>query len=153
MATPHAAEPDRVRANSWHEVNERLDSQAAARVLSAARDDMDLDGPIAALGREWDFERVLQAEAAATGLVGLLLALRVHPNFLFVPAFAAAMLFLHAVQGWYPLLPILRRLGVRSQDEIDRERYALKALRGDFAGVSGESGAARAAAAWRAACA
>jgi hypothetical protein len=29
-------------------------------------------------------------------------------------------------------LPIFRRLGFRTASEIDRERYALKALRGDF---------------------
>ena len=28
--------------------------------------------------------------------------------------------------------PALRRAGVRTKDEINRERYALKALRGDF---------------------
>ena len=31
-----------------------------------------------------------------------------------------------------PPVPILRRLGVRTAREIDIERYALKALRGDF---------------------
>ena len=30
----------------------------------------------------------------------------------------------------------LRRLGVRTREEIDRERYALKALAGDFEGVT-----------------
>ena len=38
----------------------------------------------------------------------------------------------HAVQGWCPPVPVFRRLGVRTQTEIDEERYALKALRGDF---------------------
>jgi hypothetical protein len=38
----------------------------------------------------------------------------------------------HAIQGWCPPVPILRRLGFRTADEINRERYALKALRGDF---------------------
>lgn len=52
-----------------------------------------------------------------------------------MPGGAAGIMLVHALNGWYPLLPLFRRLGVRSQDEIDRERYALKALRGDFAGV------------------
>lgn len=38
----------------------------------------------------------------------------------------------HALQGWCPPVPVLRRLGFRTQTEIDEERYALKALRGDF---------------------
>jgi hypothetical protein len=33
----------------------------------------------------------------------------------------------------------MRRLGIRSAREIERERYALKALRGDFAGMEQET--------------
>lgn len=46
-------------------------------------------------------------------------------------AMAASMVILHGVQGWYPLLPLFRRLGVRSQNEIEEERHALRILRGD----------------------
>ena len=52
-----------------------------------------------------------------------------------IPAFVGGALVLHAVTGRYPLMPVLRRLGVRTSREIARERYALKALRGDFIGV------------------
>ncbi len=37
-----------------------------------------------------------------------------------------------ALQGWCPPLPLLRRLGLRTAEEISQERNALKALRGDF---------------------
>jgi len=40
--------------------------------------------------------------------------------------------FQHATQGWCPPIPVFRRMGVRTRREINRERYALKALRGDF---------------------
>ena len=60
------------------------------------------------------------------------------------------MMLLHATHGWYPLLPLLRRLVVRTRDEIDRERFALKALRGDFEGVRSAETARRAEAAWNA---
>ena len=36
------------------------------------------------------------------------------------------------LKGWCPPLPVFRRLGVRTETEIQTERYALKALRGDF---------------------
>ncbi|HJS07611.1 MAG TPA: hypothetical protein VJ809_08115, partial [Pirellulales bacterium] len=71
-----------------------------------------------------------------------------------VPGVVLSFLFQHAVQGWCPPVPVLRRLGVRTREEIDREKYALKALRGDFSevAVNSESGAvARAGAALRAA--
>jgi len=32
----------------------------------------------------------------------------------------------HGLQGWCPPLPLLRRLGIRTRGEIDREKYALK---------------------------
>ena len=42
------------------------------------------------------------------------------------------VLFQHAVQGWCPPIPLLRRLGIRTSREIEIERVALKILRGDF---------------------
>jgi hypothetical protein len=150
----HANELDHIRANTWHDVNERLDAEAAVRIQAAARAGDSISNSLARIDREWNFERVLETEASTMGLMGLALALRFGPRFLFVPGFVAAMVFLHAIQGWYPLLPIFRRIGVRSQDEIDRERYALKALRGDFDGVRKiDAETERAAAAWRAVCA
>jgi hypothetical protein len=53
-------------------------------------------------------------------------------KWLLVPAVVLPMLFYHAVQGWCPPLPLFRRLGVRTQREIDAEIYALRLLRGDF---------------------
>ena len=56
-------------------------------------------------------------------------------------------LFQHAVQGWCPPIPILRRLGFRTSYEIEEERAALKALRGDFENSKGSEGRALRAAA------
>jgi hypothetical protein len=50
----------------------------------------------------------------------------------------AGFLLQHAVQGWCPPVPLFRRLGFRTAAEIDYERYALKALRGDFRNVRPE---------------
>ena len=38
---------------------------------------------------------------------------------------AGAAVFLFGTRGLYPLLPIFRRLGVRTAREIERERYAV----------------------------
>lgn len=148
-AVSHAAEPDRVRANTHPAVNERIDRQAQLRIQESAADS-DVTKKLAQLGREWDFERIIEAEAAATGLLGLALAITVNKRFLLMPAMATAMMLLHAIHGWYPLLPVLRRIGVRSQDEIERERYALKALRGDFRLLKTAESDRRAEAAWQA---
>jgi hypothetical protein len=60
------------------------------------------------------------------------LGTRVDRRWLLFPAAVAGFLLQHAVQGWCPPVSIFRRLGFRTQSEIDEERYALKALRGDF---------------------
>ena len=109
----HAPNVDEVRSRTHPLLNVRIDRQAQERVADTA------GGPAVAdrlheLDDEWDFERVIEAEASATGLIGLALGAAVHRGFLFIPGFAAAMMLLHAVDGWYPLLPALRRLGVRT---------------------------------------
>jgi hypothetical protein len=88
------------------------------------------------------------------GLLGLALGIAVDKRFLVLPAFVSTMLVLHATHGWYPLLSLFRRIGVRTQDEIDRERYASRRFAGDFTGLRspGSPAAERAAAAWKAVC-
>ena len=110
----HTAEADRVRAATHPAVNQRIALQAQLRLPESAG--TGIDERIEELGREWDFERVVETEAAITGLLGLALAATVHRRFLILPGFATAMMLLHALQGWYPLLPILRQLGVRTQN-------------------------------------
>ena len=152
----HAPAPDRVRANTWPPVNQWLDSQAQRRLQDAATlaSPDELTGRIAQLNHEWDFDRTLETEASLIGLIGLALGTAVDRRFLVLPGFVATMLLLHATHGWYPLLPVFRRMGVRSQDEIDRERYGLKAIRGDFTAIppAGSPAAERAAAVWKAVC-
>jgi hypothetical protein len=45
---------------------------------------------------------------------------------------AGGFLIQQALRGDCPPYQLLRRLGFRTRQEIERERYALKALRGDF---------------------
>ncbi|MEX0613239.1 MAG: hypothetical protein WD229_14055 [Pirellulales bacterium] len=84
------------------------------------------------LDREWDIERTLEANAATVSLVGLTLGATVDRKWYALPAAVAAFLLQHAVQGWCPPVRLFRRLGFRTASEIEQERYALKALRGDF---------------------
>ena len=70
--------------------------------------------------------------ASALAFTGLLLGITRNKRWLIVPSIVLPFLFQHAVQGWCPPIPVLRRLGVRTRKEIDREKYALKTLRGDF---------------------
>lgn len=84
------------------------------------------------LDAEWDIERTLEVNAASVALVGLALAATVDRRWMALPAAVCGFLLVHGTEGWCPPLPMFRRMGVRTSSEIDRERNALKALRGDF---------------------
>lgn len=154
--TLHAPVADRVRANTWPVINDRLDSEVQLRLrgAAAAASTDELTQRITHLDHEWDFDRTLETEASVMGLLGILLGIAVDKRLLVLPGFVSAMLLVHATHGWYPLLPLFRRIGVRSRDEIDRERFGLKAMRGDFTAIppAGSPADERAAAAWKAVC-
>ena len=136
---------DRVRANTSQDVNRQIDQQISAGVDQYARkSSAEISQRIRELEREWDVERVLEMNASALAFSGLLMGVVHDRKWLLVPAIVLPFLFQHAVQGWCPPLPALRRLGVRTREEIDREKYALKALRGDFEDVTGSREAERA---------
>jgi len=80
-------------------------------------------------------ERTLETNAAGVALLGTVLGI-VNKRFLLLPGLVAGFLLQHALQGWCPPVPLFRRAGVRTATEIERERYALKALRGDFQPIS-----------------
>ena len=126
----------RVERQTAPAINERIRAATDARVVQLeSAGDAEIARRLASLEREWDIERVLQVNASVLMLVGTLLGARVDRRFLLLPAAVFTFFGQHALQGWCPPIPVFRRLGVRTQREIERERYALKALRGDFDGV------------------
>jgi hypothetical protein len=84
------------------------------------------------LDREWEIQRVLQANAGTLALAGKLLDVRYDRRLLMLPGLVYSFFLVHGLQGWCPPIPLFRCLGVRTSREIDRERYALKVLRDDF---------------------
>jgi hypothetical protein len=124
---------DRVQAHTARDVNRRIEHHAERRVLRAAgAGTARISRHIRELEEEWDMERWLETNAAALAFTGVVLGLLVNKKFFAIPCLVLPFLFQHAVQGWCPPVPILRRKGVRTRREIDAEKYALKALRGDF---------------------
>jgi hypothetical protein len=123
---------ERVPLHTAEEFNRRIADDIMARVHYLAARPEKIDDRLSELDREWDIERSLEANASALAFTGLVLGAGGRRRWLALPALVSAFLFQHAVQGWCPPLPILRRLGFRTAQEIERERYALKAVRGDF---------------------
>jgi len=115
---------DRVRNSTSGDVNRRIREQTR-RELDPLRDRPDaIRRRLERVDAEWDVERVLELTSAGLSLFGLALRRR----WLLVPAAVQLFLVQHVLQGWCPPLPVLRRLGYRTQQEIERERYTLRAM-------------------------
>ena len=125
----------RVPENTAPDVNREIRQQTEQNVQRYAASPSEISNRLRELDREWDIEREIEANAAGIAFVGVLLGALVNPWWLLLPALVTIFLFQHALQGWCPPVPILRRMGFRTSYEIELERNALKAIRGDYAGV------------------
>jgi hypothetical protein len=128
-------EMERVRRHTAPDANRKIDETIRQAVRACALQPGKIERRLDELGREFDIERTLQANASVVALSGIALAATVNRRWMILPAAVLSFLLLHATRGWCPPLPFFRRLGVRTRSEIERERFALKFLRGDFAGI------------------
>ena len=126
---------ERVEHSTADHVNRHIQAEIRESVRWHAAHPERIASRLRELDGEWDIERVLEANASTLAFAGVVLAATVDRRWLALPAIVTAFLFQHAVQGWCPPIPILRRIGFRTAREIDTERSALKAVRGDFTGV------------------
>jgi len=104
----------------------------------AGKSSAEISKRIEELDKEWDIERVLDLNMSALALGGITLSLIFSKYSIILPIILLLFFIWHAFQGWCPPIPILRYFKVRTRPEIDREKYALKAMRGDFKGLSNE---------------
>jgi hypothetical protein len=118
------------------ESDNRIQREIENSVRYYAHHPKEISERLRALDEEWDIERALQAGAAGVSFYGTAMAAIGRKRGLLLPALAAGFLFQHALQGWSAPVEVLRYLGFRSSDEIEQERSALKALRGDFEKVT-----------------
>ena len=126
----------RVADRTDADINARIRRQTEANVAYFAKGGAQaISERLRELDREWDVERLLEANAATIALTGLCLGSLVNRRWFLLPAVVGGFLLQHAVQGWCPPIPIFSGLGMRTQTEIEQERYALKAMRGDFANI------------------
>jgi hypothetical protein len=95
---------------------------------------------IRALDGEWDMEKSATVFLAGAGLFGMVMGLIGSRLWRVLTWASLPCLFLLAQDKWRPSESILKSLGLRSRKEILAEKYALKALRGDFKRVEAASG-------------
>lgn len=122
-------QPDRVRRATAEHVNQAIDRRIAHNVQRYTNSSpIVIHRRMRELDEEWDIERVLEANASTLALTGLVLGVTVNRKWIGLSAGVLFFLLQHSLQGWCPPLPLLRRVGVRTRGEIDREKYALQAL-------------------------
>ncbi len=130
----------RVADHTSDSVNRKIREQTERNVREyASKGSIAISKRLAELEEEWDIERTLEANAASLILIGLGLGTLTSKKWFVLPGVVSAFLLQHALQGWCPPVPIFRRRGVRTTDEINAEKFALKALRGDFEPVYDKS--------------
>jgi hypothetical protein len=128
---------ERVPAHTADHINRQIEQTIEDNVGQHGVTPETIARRLSQLDAEWDIERAIEANASALAFIGLALGYFVHPYWLAFPALVTAFLFQHAVQGWCPPIPVLRRLRFRTVHEIEQERQALKAIRGDYQDLKG----------------
>jgi hypothetical protein len=131
--TNSTGEINRVRKHTSPDALEKIDQRIEDNVRFYSSEPASIiSRRIQELEADWSIERWLEANASALAFTGTLLGLTVSKKFLALPLIVTGFLFQHAIQGWCPPMPVLRRRGIRTRGEIDEEKFALKILRGDF---------------------
>lgn len=128
---------DLVRENTNPEINRRIDRFTEDNIrYYATQPERVITRRIDKLEKEWDVQKMVQAVDSGVALGSIFLGVLGSKKWWFITTLAAASSGAHAVKGWSPCTVMFRRMGFRTRQEIDREKYALKALRGDFQELS-----------------
>jgi len=120
---------DRVRLQTSADVNREIREDTNRRIAALREDPDGIAARLESLDAEWDVERALELTSSALSLAGLAMGSRTRGRrWLLLPLAVQAFFLQHALRGWCPPLPLLRRLRFRTQQEIERERYTLRAM-------------------------
>ncbi|MCP3144731.1 hypothetical protein [Pyxidicoccus xibeiensis] len=142
METWNQNPSDAVRAHTPLLVNRRIDErvEGCVRYMAEKGDRAEMSRYLERLEREWDISRAISVSTAAMSALGLLLGRRDGGGWRVLSAVATSLLLQHGVFGFGPLSEVFRALGVRTRREIDLEKFAIKALRGDFERIPNDGG-------------
>jgi len=121
-----------VRTHTDEAVNEKIRKGTDRSIEYYSRHPDEIPERLSELEAEWDVDRVMEANASCMIISGLAMSIVGGKKWLLLPAVAGGCLLQQSLDGWSPPMSLLRRLGIRTRDEIDRERTALRALEGRF---------------------
>ncbi|MCI0182292.1 YgaP family membrane protein [Sulfoacidibacillus ferrooxidans] len=123
----------RVQFHTNRAVNRDIEARTVANIARyTGRSHEAISDRLKQLEHEWDTDRTIETIAGTFTTVGTILGLTVSKRWFILPTLVGGFLVQHSIQGWCPPLAVIRRMGVRTAEEITEERMALKAMRGDF---------------------
>ena len=132
-----AGTKDRVRKNTSWGRNLKIDNLTRENIRQYSKgSDREIADRIKTLRKKWDMERTLELNMSTLALTGLALSVFADKRWSILTGVVLGFFAQHAIQGWCPPLPLFRAMKVRTRSEIEEEKYALKALRGDFKNVN-----------------
>lgn len=127
MNTMLELKQDKVRKNTADKVNQKIDQCTRENIERFSNGSREvIKNRIQKLNEELDIEQALKLTSAANVLIGIGLGLTVNKRWLLLSAISSGFLIQHSLQGWCPPLPVLRKRGVRTREEINEEIDALK---------------------------
>ncbi|WP_031544183.1 YgaP family membrane protein [Salinicoccus luteus] len=119
----------RVQNHTPEHINKEIQEEIERRIeYYRGRNEKDIKKRIASLEKEWNTERVLEANASTLVIIGSIMGASVSRKWNLLPAIVGTFLLQHAIQGWCPPLSVIRRLGIRTPGEINQEKSALEDL-------------------------
>lgn len=123
----------RVEMHTPPEINDKIHKKTIADLYRYRDADEDsITERLNKLDREWNTERVLETHAATVILLSAILGYRKSRYWFLLTGGVSYFLLQHAIQGWCPPLSAIRRMGVRTSEEIENEKLALRIMRGDL---------------------
>ncbi|HML35917.1 MAG TPA: DUF2892 domain-containing protein [Bacillota bacterium] len=127
------ATTQRVAAYTDPDINDKIRTYTKDSLASMQdADEEELSRRIQTLNAEWDTERFMEAEAAVCIMGCSLLGISRNKFWSFLTLISGIALLQYALLGWCPAMPVKRKLGLRTAEEINQEKIVLKMLRKDF---------------------
>lgn len=114
------------------ESNSRIRNQTIGSLNTFKDQIEDIPDRINQLNSEWDLDKVTEMKAASVIIGSTFLGFISCKMWFLVSGAAGVFLIQHALEGNCPTKEILRKMGVRTKEEIYNEKMVLKFLKGDF---------------------
>lgn len=127
----------RVAINTHPSTNASIRNNTLRRInIYKNSSDKILSDNVGKLNSEWDVERVLELKAACIVLGSTILGLKTNKKYWFLISGTAGLFLLqHSLQGWCPPVPLIRKFGFRTSEEINNEKIVYKLLKDDFVNI------------------